>query len=48
MPISAKAQRLKLNCLGLVTSANIACGFHAGTPVSMIASIGRRMTRAWQ
>jgi len=25
--------------LGLVTSANIACGFHAGTPASMIASI---------
>jgi UPF0271 protein len=25
--------------LGLVTSANIACGFHAGSPVSMTASI---------
>ena len=25
--------------LGLVTSANIACGFHAGSPTSMTASI---------
>ena len=28
--------------LGLVTSANIACGFHAGDPTTMTASIWRR------
>ena len=39
MPTSAKARRASGELLALVSSANIACGFHAGDPGSMTASI---------
>ena len=32
-----------LELLDLVTSANIACGFHAGDPVSVLRSIHLRL-----
>ena len=39
MPIWAKARRASGELLELVSSASIACGFHAGDPAMMKASI---------